>query len=433
MSRFLRAIAILVAAAASLAAQCPQGYSPQNGSCLQASTPLYVPQVPGSVVVSFFGNSASAAVNLFGGNATAGCSSGAAAGSYWPTEGYFRSATLTTSATNGKSAMRGNIDVDCSGNVNGSNGPSPGGVIVPPLASAGGFTSATDFYHVSPGSQSAFGWTVGNGSATAANVVAGAVEFVDAAGQAATILPMVGMTVTASTTKYGGPFGNCCGGGGELGQSMPFPIAGTISSLVACSDGTSPTNSETLTVDVSASPSSLTVTLPGGSAGRGCYVDSTHSIAVTAGQYLTWSATAGSGTVSNFVWVAVKFVPASGTSTIVGGSAYTAPTTTVNYSTVGSTADTNTLANAEVAMPISCLAANLYVTLTGSSATADIFTLYKNGVATALTGSLVSVSGAQAVDTTHTVSFAKGDLVTLAKSTASGTGAIPGGFAFSCN
>lgn len=391
----------------------------------------------GSLVIIDFNNSASPAINNVGGTQpNAACTSAANAGSYWPVSGYMRGASLAISTANGKSAMRGNIDQDCAGIVNGASGPSPGGVIVPPAAAAGGFVDlyAADFYHIGAGSQSAFGWSLGNGTATAASVVAGTLEFVDDAGLSATILATNLMNATASSTVYAIPGSGAVGT--EASTKMPFPVAGTLSKLVACTNGTQPTNNETMAVNVNGSASAITVTMLSTDTGRNCYADTTHTASVNAGDTFDFALTSGASTVNGMSFVGVVFTPASSNTTLVTGIAVnTAPSTTLNYYPpgIGLGGTITAVANAGVAFPFACTASKLYATLSTAGGQPVIATVMRNGVASALSGTMATTVGAQAVDTTHTVSFAKGDLVALAVSTASGTGAIVAGWSFACN
>jgi hypothetical protein len=99
-----------------------------------------------------------------------------------------------------------------------------------------------------------------------------------------------------------------------------------------------------------------------------------------------------------------------------------------------------TLANAQMGFPVACTATNLYIiqrtaNAAGRTTTA---TLNVNGSDTALTGTITSASGSGgtgviAIDTSHSVSIAQGDLVALKLITNTSTSGTMGGWAMACD
>lgn len=388
----------------------------------------------GSVIVASFGNSATAVTVQAGGNSNAACATFIG---YWGYPGYLRGAVVTTTTTNSTVPMRANINWDCTGVVNAALGPSPGGAVVPPGAAAGSFvdTSTANYYHEVRGAQTAFSWTKQSGAGTAAAVLALAMEFVDDNGVYATILPsIVNSSASASTTQYLGPYGATFDNAEKRG-AIPIPAAGTISNLTVC-NRTSPTANATWTVNKNGVGSALTITVVAADA-AGCYIDSTHSFSVAAGDYVGYAVVTGASTQTTYGTFSMTFVPTSGTSTILGGSLSAAVSTTATYGTPGTGNPTTTQINNQLGMPIACTAGNLYVTqaVANGGGVTTTFTLQKNGADTAVTGTVTSGSGtgAIALDTTHTASFAKGDLMDLKFITGSGTSGTIGSWTITCN
>lgn len=388
----------------------------------------------GSILISYFG-STSPSINGFGGITLAVCAAVAKGGSYWPVAGYVRNPTLSTSTVNLISAIRGNYDANCAGMQNAAAAPSSGGANVPPGAAAGGYigNNAADFAHFDIGSQNGFGFSLGNGTGTAATVVAGAMEFIDDAGLYQTVLTgLYNRSGTASVTRYYGPW-NDGGQTGESGESFVFPVAGTISKFVVCTDGTAPTNSETVTVNNNTVATALTITIAAADSGRGCYVDSTHTVTVAAGDLVDYAVVTGASTVSGFGSMYLVFTPASGTGTLIGG-ALTSQTATASavYSVPGTQQIPATAAAGAIAMPIACTLSRLYISMSTSNANVPIFTAYKNGVAQALTGTAANSATSQALDLVHSVSYAQGDLLTMQIVTGGGTSGAIGGWSAIC-
>jgi hypothetical protein len=84
-------------------------------------------------------------------------------------------------------------------------------------------------------------------------------------------------------------------------------------------------------------------------------------------------------------------------------------------------------ANAEAVMPFACTLSNMYVknSSVGGAAQTVVYTLFKNGGATAVTAT-VSSGGTTANDTTHSASFAAGDTFSVQAVLSATTGGITG-------
>jgi hypothetical protein len=397
----------------------------------------------GSVVVSNY-TAGAGAVNrpLSGAASVAGCSASGVGVSSWPTAGVLRNVVLTTAGTNGNVGIRGNIDTDCVWNTSGTVLPAPGGVAVLPLQAAGAYSSSwNEFWHVIQGSANGTAWQkVGQGAGTAAGVDSIAMEFVADSGTATSVIGSAqnNASLTASATTFGGFAGDTFSAT-ELREAVPLPFAATVGPVTLCTSSGVPTNTETFFVNKNGANTALTFTIAASDAANQCYGDWTHTVNYAKGDYIDLAATTGASTTSGLGQWFAQVIPQSGSSTMLAGSwGGNTVTTTSNYSMPGAANNpTATQANAELGMPIACTAANLYVVqiLANGGGVTTTFALQKNGVDTAITGTVTSGSGtgAIAVDTTHTASYVKGDLMTLRAVTGSGTSGTMGGWSISCN
>lgn len=361
----------------------------------------------------------------------------------WPTPGYVRGPVITTSGTNGALWLRANVNIDCAGVINAALGPTPGGALVKPGATAGSFidTSVADYWHVQQGSQQGASWAkVGFAAGTAATVTAIASEFVDDAGAYATVLlgNDNGHGPVASSTTYESVVSSIFAtwSATQLVAAIPIPFAATLGPFDICTSSGPPANSETITVNKNGSATALTVTIGTSDPSIACYADLTDAPTVAAGDYINLAGTAGASTVAVFGAWNLRVIPASGTSTMIAGLLDATVTTTAKYAMPGTNSVSTTQANQELGLPIACTASNLYVVqaVANGAGVTTTFTLNKNGSATAITGTITSGSGTGsiAVDTTHSVSFAVGDLMQLQFITGSGTSGTMGGWAIKC-
>jgi hypothetical protein len=397
----------------------------------------------GSVVVSNYAASTSTANRpLNGAGAVSGCTAGTQGVSSWPTAGVLRNVIMTTAGTNGQVGLRGNVNTDCVSNISGTIVPSPGGAVVLPLAVAGSYSSTwNEFSHILQGSAQGTAWQkVGQGAGTAAGVNSIALEFVADSGTATSVIggAMGNVALTASATTYGS-FGGGIFNSTELNSAVPLPFAATVGPVTLCTTSGVPTNTETFFVNKNGANTALTFTIAASDAANQCYGDWTHTVNYAKGDYIDLAATTGASTTSSLGQWFAQVIPQSGSSTMIAGNiSGNTVTTTSSYSMPGASNNpSSTQANFELGMPIACTAANLYVSQITANAggVTTTFALQKNGVDTAITGTVTSGSGtgAIAVDTTHTASYVKGDLMTLRFVTGSGTSGQMGGWSIACN
>jgi hypothetical protein len=218
----------------------------------------------------------------------------------------------------------------------------------------------------------------------------------------------------------------------EALQAVVVPYASTARNLcIATSAAQSSNNSLVLTMRQNGTTdTTLTVTIPL-SGGAGVYCDTTHSVSLNAGDWITWkllnNANATSATI---IAVVIELVP-SGTATgmIVfptqglsfssGSAQYAVPFTAVALSA--------TEGNQRAPMPRAVTMKNLsciYTTPPGSNAVA--VTVMQNGSPSALTVSIPTTgAGTQIVtDSVHSVSFAALDTFDLKFLQSSGTNPV---------
>ncbi len=355
---------------------------------------------------------------------------------YFPVAGYIRNVAMTTSNANGLVMMRGGANIDCS---NTSNIPS-GSTFIAPGSAAGAYvdSSAANFYHVGQGGLPNLVWVKPSGnSGTSAAVLVMAAEFIDDAGLYASILgASPGGSLTSSTTQYGTLVQGGTIGTTELVQAIPVPFAATVSNFTLCT-AAAPAANLSPVVRKNGAGTTVTVTVASADPASACYADLTHSFSVAAGDYINVQYVSGASTVATIASTYLTVAPASGTSTMLAGLINATISTTPNFIIPGTaTAGTSTLANEQLGMPIACTASNLYVVqaVANGSTVTTTFTLEKNGVDTAITGTVnqASGTGSIALDITHTASYARGDLMSLKYVTGSGTSGSIGGWAIQC-
>ncbi len=246
-----------------------------------------------------------------------------------------------------------------------------------------------------------------------------------------------GTATSASSTAYIG-FGQApaAANATQLLVAVPLPFALTFNAL-SYSWNTSPTAAVTVTLadnNAGGGLTGLTVTEPAGAVSSGGLMDSAHTYAASAGDYVSVAVTSGASTQTVPLNALVSFTPTVAGNQMVYGVWNGTVSTTVTYSQPFYGLTSTTILGTQLPMPQAGTAANLYLVQATANAggVTTTCTLYKNGVATALTGTITSGSGTGTVtlDTTHTVAFSQTDLLTLGCSTGSGTSGSMGGWAF---
>lgn len=144
--------------------------------------------------------------------------------------------------------------------------------------------------------------------------------------------------------------------------------------------------------------------------------DTTHSVTVAVGDLLAWQAAPSvtpAPAASRVCLSSTYTGTADGECNISGGTASVSGTVTNYQSLYGGTPNATQSVVANI-MPTSGTIDNFYVNLNASpgSPASYVFTVYKNGVATAITCTIVN-SATIGTDTTHSVSYAAGDTISI--------------------
>lgn len=207
--------------------------------------------------------------------------------------------------------------------------------------------------------------------------------------------------------------------GGSRGSSVgtyktTVSVAGTIS-LLRVSTITDPTpGSMTFTLLVNGVASTLICAI---TAGNTTASDITHTVSVAAGDVVEIKGQGASTPTlpTNYNGSVVFTSTASGKSLIFGSSPGGLSNSATRYYVPQGTVTGQALVTTNpTAMPTAGVFSNLYVNLSNTPGvgTSYTFTLYKNGVATALT-CIISDSATAGSDLTHSVTYAANDLISL--------------------
>lgn len=230
------------------------------------------------------------------------------------------------------------------------------------------------------------------------------------------ILPSTSFTLAGAATSYMGVQSgvNEVWLGTETQNRQVMPVAGTFDYLrVRCVDPGGSGQSRAFTLRKNGADTALTATVSTGSTNA---TDISNTVSVVAGdlvgmkQVVSASAAASSPTS----WV-LRFTAANSNEfPLLWGASTGAANGTTRYSSVqGDVAVNATEANVRSVMPTGGVISNLYVALDANQATAgQAVTLYLNGSPTALTCTVGS-GASTANDTTHTVTVAAGDTISL--------------------
>jgi hypothetical protein len=245
--------------------------------------------------------------------------------------------------------------------------------------------------------------------------------------------------LTVSSTQYLGFAGLLTATEGNV--TIPVPVAGTLKNLIF-SMSTSPAANVVVTVNINGSNSSLTATVAAGDTSIGNYSDLVHTASVAAGNYIDIQTVTGAGAQTAIPAATLAFVPTDGVSAVLWGNiAGATASTTAGYSKPIAPITSATEANEEATSPIACTLSHLYVyqSVANGAGVTTTFTLWRGvgstgaAAATAITGTIApATTGAQAVDTTHSVAIAAGDRVTLQYVTNTGTSGAMGGWSMKC-
>lgn len=149
--------------------------------------------------------------------------------------------------------------------------------------------------------------------------------------------------------------------------------------------------------------------------------DTTHSVSFSAGDIITLGITPASTPTSQAGSIVMKFTGSTANESVQlsGSKALALSTTSTEYLGVGSNQAPNaTETNRRNVIPTGGTIKNLYVKLSAApgAGTTRVFTLYLNGSPSALTCTVSGGAATTANDSTHTVTVAAGDEVSLQSS-----------------
>lgn len=378
----------------------------------------------GSLLIAPFGNPSGFAV----------CSSPTGTNFLWPSSGYLRYVTTAISGTNGNDIIHLNVTPGCNIPTN-SMEIGPGGVYVPPGASAGAYSAslATEFYHIDQYAQIAFGM-VRNGATNSAILSSVGAEFVSDDNTTDTVFGTGATnTLTASSTQWIAPAYSVVSTEGYA--SMPVSIPGTLQDLLVVNTA-GPTNNATISVNHNTGASTITITIAAGDTATGNYADTLHTVHLAAGDTFDIQTISGASTPANPVSWSLVFVPDDSVSALLwwslnGNSAIT----TARYYLPISANFSTTEAIGEYTIPFPCTLSTLYVeqAVANGAGVTTTFVLYRNGSPSAITGTIApTVTGVQLIDSTHSVALSKGDRISLQAITNTGTSGAMGGASAKC-
>jgi hypothetical protein len=234
--------------------------------------------------------------------------------------------------------------------------------------------------------------------------------------------PIFGMqaaSISAGLTRFSGfNAGSLSPGSTITNFEAPVPISGTVSNLQV-SVGTAPGagTSHTFSLIVNGvADSNFTCTIA--DTNTTCS-DTTHSVAVSAGDRLAWRDVTTAGTVTADVNLLAKFEGSTdGEALISGTMSTTMNANSTAYMPIFGSGSTTTPDHASTTMPTSGTMDNMYIELSGAPTAGKsyAFTLYKNGAATSITCT-ISDTNENCTDlsatTGHTASFGAGDSIYL--------------------
>lgn len=221
----------------------------------------------------------------------------------------------------------------------------------------------------------------------------------------------------------------------ELNNKQVISAPGTIDSLYV-DLGTAPGRGETMSVTLrlNGADTALTVTISG-TAKTGS--DTSHSVAVVAGDVVGWKVVAsnnGAYAAANARY-SCRFIPTTADNFnvmfgIAGAGDQWDNTTTSQYTPAMTKRGKNATENLRSqVMPSAGSIKNLYVNINTAPGVGKTrtFTVFKNGVATTL---LVVISGTNTSgnDTTHTVSYAAGDTISMECKADTSSASTKGGY-----
>jgi len=196
-----------------------------------------------------------------------------------------------------------------------------------------------------------------------------------------------------------------------------IPCNGVLTTLFFASSVT-PSGSGTIIVTIRVNGADTAITCTVDSAGGGTASDSEHTVNVSAGDYVSMKIVVNNALPSSprFTWV-LGFSSTTAKQSIISGNTYstTLSTSATRYlSPMGLATPSATENDYVQVIAVAGTIKNLYCLLSGTPGTGNdyAFTLMKNGEATTLTCSIAD-SATTGNDTTHAITVAAGDLITI--------------------
>lgn len=229
---------------------------------------------------------------------------------------------------------------------------------------------------------------------------------------------------SAGTTGYAYVQGNCLANSTETNREAVMPTPGTISKLSIFLD-VAPGGSDTISVTLmkNGSTTALTTTL---SASSTTGTDSSDTVTYAQGDTLSYKIVSSATAATGYVGIGVQWVPTTDGESL-GLDTYTA--TLAQASTrykepIGGRGNYQSTETSAQLLTMGCTVNKLYVFSAGiASGQTLAMTLRKNSAGTTLT-STITGTATSASDTTHNVTVADDDLLSLQYVTSATTGTI---------
>jgi hypothetical protein len=220
---------------------------------------------------------------------------------------------------------------------------------------------------------------------------------------------------------------------GEAGLQRTERTAGVRSGLYINVVTNTTTSASTITFWVNGANGNQTITIPAGT--TGVFTDDVNTDSIADGDEIAYQVVTGGGGIIGVVALSTIFTPTNANETVspwVGGAGLESPAASTTYflPLIGFAALETTEANRQFKSPIAGTLRNLY-SYTGDNgrSTDTIYTVRINGVDTGITVTVAGGATGVFEDTTHEVSVAVGDLISLSAVTGTGTGDIGGLYA----
>jgi len=325
--------------------------------------------------------------------------------------GYIMNLTVTTAVSNNQkmlaTTVRGDFFEETYGGTN-LNQPS---VAIYPNSPKGVYVDSTRFARVNQGGAGPIvnTWAMHGSVSTP---VGWAAEFISDDASPSTIIGSGSRgTIATGLTSYSTPF-VVYGTGQFITTDRAAAFAsGTVDRLCVTTDTTQSATGNIVLTFMVAADTTISVTIDA-SALAGTYCDTTHSAAVTAGDiWALRGVNAATTTSAGVTGWSVRFTPTSGSAGGMGGSFDATLVGTQYWGAYDNVSDSN--GSVALGMPRAGTTTRLCVYNSGATVSGTTVTVMKNEVASSLVLTMATGGAAGVQCATGSVSFAKGDRVSI--------------------